>query len=198
MNQYKEELASVHAPKDLILKTKAAIKVEEERLKEERINEELIKEEQLKAEQPKETQVVNITAARQKAQRNKLMISIAAAILLLAGAGILFLITTPKTGQIGQLAGDGKKKNEISVIEETSLFKVEQFEEGTEIDFDQEKLVEFKNCEEKVYENITYRTSSAEEGMKVYVVSDNKSYIFKFESTNIELILPIIADYLAK
>ncbi len=198
--QYKKELSEIHAPKELILKTKEAVRKEEERLKTQK-NADVQKIE----EQKKVSNITDI-ASRRKTSRASYYVGIAAALVIFVGAGVLNL--GPKGGnnqpepnpgtQMGVQLGEENKENEISIIQEKSLYTVEQFAEGATLDFGKEPLADFQHVEAVNRENMTYRAVVVDDGMKLYVEYDNRSYIFRFASTNIDLILPMIDDYFAE
>lgn len=206
MDKYKEEMSSVHAPVDLILKTKEAVKQEEIKYQEEKNNTVVnkvsadlnIDEKDLSLENNEEAsdEILDYTNEKVVAFRKKVGVIRLVSGIVAAAAVVTFIILAAGINRVGKSNGDdvgklasGKQEQESSELTDDKQFLVEELA-NTDVP------EEFKDAEELTEGNITYRMiDSTDSGKMVFVIHENKGYIFKFKATNIRLILPEIMNY---
>lgn len=200
MDRYKEEMSNVHAPVDLILKTKEAVKQEEIKYQEEKNNKDInnvnadLNIDATVNETDDSEEVLDYTnekvvAFRKKVGKIRLISGFVA-----AAAVIIFIVLATGINRVddgsdvGKLAS-GKQDKESSVLADDKQFQVEELDS-------KDVPEEFIDAEEISEGKITYRTvQMSDGGTKVFVIYDNNGYIFTFKATNIKLILPEIMNY---
>lgn len=195
IDQYKEELSGVHAPADLIARTKAAIKIEEERINSEKENDEKISSEKVSPEKTSSEKEVSVPKKKPIVIYRYLSVAAAAVVLLLLGAGTYLQNHSERMNGLAGGIETPSNASELKVIEETDSYTVSKLEG---VDFSADELQKFKDCEEVEQGDFTYRSCLTDKGMEYYVNYMGEHYLFAFKSGNPALTLQMVELYFEK
>lgn len=203
IEQYKEEMEQVHVPAALLSKTKEAIKAEEEKVRAEKaetVNIERSNVETDTIETKKEdTEIISFASFKKNRRNIVSAVAAAAAVILLVGGGVIYLQNSSSSSSMGQLAGTEKERLELETMEDVpDLYKAFTLNNSESVDFEDEYLSEYKDCEEIERGDYSYRALIVNDGAHIYVRHGNQNLIFHFYSTKLDLILPMIDDYFAE
>lgn len=199
MDKYKEEMSNVHAPMDLIMKTKAAVKEEEIKYQEELANANSNisnKEKDTFNDSNVQVEETDKRVVEFKPRASKFKVAIG----VLAAAAVLLIVVlagglgrTDKGEQVDKLASGKESTEGTEISGHDKPFDVVELNDANSIP------LEFDNVEELSEGDMLYRYITLDEGgAKVFVKQNEKAYIFTFKSSNISLILSAITDYLAE